>query len=282
MEEQKNREHSTAVAAGQIPRNLIRRPRDTVSSLLGKTAQQNQFKLDALTSEVFEPLEALLSGKTYLLSNDRATSLDCLALGFLSLALIPDLPYPWLRESMQAKAPGLARYTEGMRQRCFGGSVELSDVFSDEKKITQTQSKLPWRAPERATFSKIGSTLLNTLADATPILKNVRMNNRLREVAEAPDSGLSGIESKAVSEYAQASKRDLYVSIASVAVGVAALVGYVFHIGLLSVVNVEEGEGGEGEEGEGEGEGEEGYNAPMEEGEAVQVEDFLDLKNLQL
>ncbi|KAL1966601.1 hypothetical protein VTN77DRAFT_4012 [Rasamsonia byssochlamydoides] len=230
VEEQRDREQSAAVAAGQIPRSLIQRPRETVSSLLGKTSQQNQFKLEALTAELFEPLQALLGNKTYFLSDERPSSLDALALGYLSLALVPELPYPWLRDSLKTKAPQLAQYVERMRRQCFG-VVHVSDAFG----APQKDSLLPWRPPERITLVKIGSTLLNALADATPILKDIRMHDRLREAAQSADSDLSPEESKAVSEYALARKRDVYISVATVAASVAALVGYLFHVGLVSV-----------------------------------------------
>lgn len=230
IEEQRERERSAAVAAGQLPRNLFQRPRETVSSLLGKTSQQNQFKLEALTAELFEPLRLLLDNKTYFLSNERPSSLDALALGYLSLALVPELPYPWLRESLRTKAPELAQYVERMRQQCFG-VVQVSDAFGAARK----ELVLPWRPPERITAAKIGRTLLNALADATPILKDLRLHDRLQEAARSPDSELSPEESKAVSEFALARKRDVYVSVATVAASVAALFGYLFHVGLLSI-----------------------------------------------
>lgn len=229
IEEQKNREKS-ATAAGKIPKSLITRPRDTVSSLLGRTPKHNRFKLEALTAEFFEPLEELLGNKSYLLSDEHPTSLDCLVIGLLSLALVPELPYPWLRESLQAKAPRLAEYTERMRRRCFG-LVDFSSVFEQNGEV----SPLPWQVPERVTVSKIGSTLLSTLADSTPILKDLRANDRLREAAKAPDSGFTADESKAISEVSQARKRDVYISIATVAAGITAFVGYLFHVGLIQV-----------------------------------------------
>lgn len=247
-EEQRNRERNAAVQTGQIPKSLIRSSQETVSSLLGKTQQQNQFKLEALTAEFFEPLQALLGKKQYFITNEHPTSLDCLALGYLALALIPEVPYPWLREALQTKAPLLAEYTARMREQCFG-IVEVDDAFGK----LRAGSVLPWSPPERVTVGKIGSTLLNTLADATPILKDVRMNNRLRDAAQAPDSGFSAEESKAVSEYARAQKQDLYISIATVAAGVVGFVGYMFHIGVIRVQSEGDLEDVEYEEAEDEG-----------------------------
>ncbi|OXV08555.1 hypothetical protein Egran_03683 [Elaphomyces granulatus] len=243
IEEQRSREHSAAVAAGKIPKNLIQRPQDTVSSLLGKTPQQNKFKLDALTAEFFEPLQELLGHKTYFLSDKCPSTLDCLALGYLSLSYIPDLPYPWLRESLQTKAPRLVLYVEGMRRKCFG-LVGVSDSFSP----SPNTSLLPWRPPEGVTISRIGSTLVNTLADATPILRDIRMNNRLQEVAKSSDSGLSPQEKRAISSFAEARKLDTYISVATAITIVGAFFGYMFHEGLIvAKSDVDKERGGEAE-----------------------------------
>ncbi|OQD77544.1 hypothetical protein PENDEC_c002G01642 [Penicillium decumbens] len=232
MEEHRQREHSAAVAAGKIPKNLIQRPRDTVSNLLGRSSSQNHFRLEALTADFFEPLEAMLGQKTYLLSSkeeDLPSSLDCIALGYLSLALVPELSFPWLRDAMRAKAPLLSAYTERLRRRCFGDvPVEVAHAFSPQ---SAPPSPLPWRAPERISVVTVGSTLLATLADSTPFLSEIRRNNRLKQAAE--DSDLSSTEKRAVSMHVDSSKKDMYVSIAAAVGGVAALVGYMLHVGLI-------------------------------------------------
>ncbi|KAF7115317.1 hypothetical protein CNMCM5793_001953 [Aspergillus hiratsukae] len=279
MEDQRKREHSAAVAAGQIPKNLIQRPRDTVSSLLGKTPQQNQFKLEALTAELFEPLEEILGEKTYLLSDGGATTVDCLALGYLSLILIPDLPYSFLRSAMQAKAPRLSTYTERLRQRCYGTvGAEVSHAFDEARRPITDATPLPWQPPQRASLATVGSTLLNTLADATPILRDIRASERLRQAAQSPDSGLSGIESQALSEYATGQKKDVFVSIAAVAGGVAALIAYMAHVGFLDIsFREEEGQWEEDEEHDEEKpKGEEaGSEFPLPEPESISAADFL-------
>lgn len=270
MEDQRQREHSAAVAAGHIPRNFIQRPRETVTGLLGRTAQQNHFRIDALTGEFFEPLEAMLGQKKLLLGSalsDTPTSLDCVALGYLALALIPDLEFPWLRDAMRAKAPRLTAYTERMRLSSFGETpVEIAHAFTPE---SASPSFLPWRAPGRISVASVGSTLLATLADSTPFLSEVRRNNRLKQAAESSDSGLNQREQAAVSKYADASKKDMYVSIASVVGGVAALVGYVLYTGLVSFSH-----------GEDEGEWEEVLEEVQEEEvpEAQEVEELGEMK----
>ncbi|KAJ5724179.1 hypothetical protein N7488_002214, partial [Penicillium malachiteum] len=238
MEDQRQREHSAAVAAGHIPRNFIQQPRETVSGLLGRTSQQNHFRIDALTGEFFEPLEAMLGQKTSLLAASTPSSLDCVALGYLSLALIPDLTQPWLRDAMRAKAPRLSAYTERMRTLCFGETrIESAHAFSPE---SAPPSSLPWRAPGRISVTAVGTTLLSTLADSTPFLSEIRRNNRLKQEVESVESELSPRERTAVSMYADASKKDMYVSVAAVVGGVAALVGYMFHVGLIAISSGED------------------------------------------
>ncbi|KAJ5163194.1 Mitochondrial import receptor subunit (Tom37) [Penicillium coprophilum] len=233
MEDQRKREHSAAVAAGQIPSNMIQQPRDTVSKLLGRTAQTNQFRLEALTADFFEPLEAMLArSKICLLpadDNNNPSSLDCVALGYLSLALVPELAFPWLRDAMRAKAPLLTAYTERMRSRCFGDApVEAKHAFQPT-----APAALPWRAPERISVAAVGTTLLGTLADNTPFLREVRQNRRLKQAVEA-DSAFSSVEKQVLSSYADSSNKDMLLSIATAVAGTAALVGYMVHVGLLS------------------------------------------------
>ncbi|KAJ5130369.1 uncharacterized protein N7515_006408 [Penicillium bovifimosum] len=233
MEDQRQREHNAAVASGQIPKNLLPSQPSTVSKLLGRTAQTNQFRLVALTADFFEPLEAMLARtKTYLLpadkDNETPSSLDCLALAYLSLALVPDLAFPWLRDAMRSKAPLLAAYTERMRDRCLGEDSTPAQAFKPEE-----PSKLPWRAPERISVSTVGKTLLGTLADNTPFLSEVRQNRRLKRAVEE-DESFSSVEKQALSSYADASTKDMFVSIAAVVAGTAALVGYMVQVGLLS------------------------------------------------
>ncbi|KAE8350219.1 Tom37 C-terminal domain-containing protein [Aspergillus coremiiformis] len=233
IEEQRQREHSAAVAAGQIPSNFIRRPRDTVTSLLGKSSQQNQFRLDAVTEELFEPLEEILGDKVYLLTgeSDGPSSLDCLAVGYLSLALVPDLSFPWLRDAMKSKAPRVTAYTERMRQRCYGLGADVSHAYSASP---NSGSSLPWRAPERARLATLRTTLFNAFADNTPILKDIRAQDRLRVAAESPDSGLSEHDGQTLSTFAKSQKKDILVNIAYAVGGVAALIGYMAYEGFFT------------------------------------------------
>lgn len=177
----------------------------------------------------------------YFLATDHPTSLDCLALGHLALALLPELHSPWLREAMLTKAPSVTAYVRRMRGQCFGDDPVVPDLASNPPPTT-AGTILPWQAPERPSLPKIGSTILNTLADATPIWKDFRANARVKQMAESADSGLSEEDSKSLSSYAKQNKSDMFLSIAAVGAGAMALIGYMVHVGLFDTRAEEEEE----------------------------------------
>lgn len=254
-EEERSRDHAAALPAGrQIPASLVTRPRETVSSLLGKTAHQNQFKLHRLTAEFLGRAEELLGSKPYMLSSKKQpSSVDCLALAYLCLALVPDMPHAWLRESLKSKSPALVDYTQRLRRQCFG-VVELADAGLGQRQQQQqadaNATALPWRAPQRVSLSQLGSTLLATFADSIPVLKDIRATNRLRVAAAAAATAdgstatcepeFSPVETAALSQYADSHKRDIYLTAAAATAGVAAFVLYVVQVGLFSPVAEED------------------------------------------
>jgi hypothetical protein len=80
------------------------------------------FQLYQLSEAFFGPLERLLGQKDYLLSADQPTSLDCLALGYLSLMLFAPVTYPWLSDALKQRYPKLQRYTARMYRQTFKNS----------------------------------------------------------------------------------------------------------------------------------------------------------------
>lgn len=233
-EEQRERERLAAAAAGHIPQSLLYRPRETVTTLLGKTAQASQFRLESLTAELFEPLQELLGKKSYMLSDNHPSSLDTLVVGYLSLALVPEVPLPWLREALLTKTPLLTKYVERMRQQ-YLGVVSVPDAFSPTP-----SGALPWRPPESITISRIGHTLFNTLADATPIWSEIRKRERLRDPAAQPS---------------ESAPHNVLLTAAAVVAGATAVASYFFYPGLLKPLpfksaNAEEG-GKEEKQGDG-------------------------------
>ncbi|KAI4269069.1 MAG: hypothetical protein L6R38_007608, partial [Xanthoria sp. 2 TBL-2021] len=99
---------SQFAAGTEIPKRLIRSTPRTTASLAKKKGQHAaRFRLDRLAEGLLGPLNDLLKGKQYLLSDEekRMTSLDCLALGYLALAMVPEVPQPWLSNKMKQKYP---------------------------------------------------------------------------------------------------------------------------------------------------------------------------------
>ena len=135
-----------------------------------------RFKLDALVDAALKPLQQLLGKKKWMLSDERASSLDCLALGHLSLALIPEVPQAWLAEGLRARYPDLRRYVEAGVKELFGGKVAVEDAFpsstDEQPAMNQGQSgtALPWRKPEQTIISA-GASILNSTLDSVPFYK---------------------------------------------------------------------------------------------------------------
>lgn len=163
-----------------VPERL-RKPRAEVSKILTASSQTAaQIRLDALASECFEPLEALRAKKRYLVSNSQFTSLDCLALGYLSLMLIPELPQPWLARTMRQKFPRLAAWTQELRTEIFGGAVGIGDVYG-ERKLSQASERLPWRKPETYSIWRISSSLVSTIIEGYPSLAPLKARVKIRD-----------------------------------------------------------------------------------------------------
>lgn len=152
-----------------------------------------RFKLDALVDAAFKPLQQLLGKKKWMLSDERATSLDCLALGYLSLALIPEVPQSWLAEGLRGRYPDLCKYMEDGLKEVFGGKVIVEDVLPSptEEQSTMTQGKsemaLPWKAPER-NIGSAGASILNSTLDSVPFYKRTIVTTSSTQPTHSPDA----------------------------------------------------------------------------------------------
>ena len=183
---------SSRKAADLIPQSL-RTSRPTVTGLLKEKQSSARFKLDALVDATFKPLQQLLGKKTWMLSNERASSLDCLALGYLSLALIPDVPQSWLSEGLRGRYPDLCRYVEDGVKEIFGGktTVEYALPSSTEEQSAmsqgQSETALPWRAPEQNLISA-GASVLNSTLESVPFYKRTIITTSSIQPAHSTDA----------------------------------------------------------------------------------------------
>lgn len=248
VEEEQKQSRESHTAAAQIPERFATR-RETTSSVLSKMVQQNWIRLEGMTEAFVTPLEEFREKKKYLLSEEFPSSLDCLALGYLSLAVVPDLPYPWLCDAIQAKTPGLVSYVKRLQLHCFGGSVDVSTALSlpysqETKTHTQPGLKhhhdvLPWQAPEQLNLAGSGLRMWNMLLDSIPIVGDVRASQRLQKAGQEMPTG---VEHDMVVEVARAQRYNSYMSVGTVVGGLGLLTWYMFSAGLLAFGVEEEDE----------------------------------------
>lgn len=173
VEDQRNRRKATDLIPGALRVN-----RPTVTGLVKQQQSSAQFRLDAMLDGFCGPLNQLLGNKRYMLSDYESSSLDCLALGHLAMALIPKLPQPWLAEVMRGRYPQLRKYVENGVKEIFNGRVLVEDAFPrliselPPSNHEQDRAALPWRAPIRRGFSSAGATILDRALGAMPFYGN--------------------------------------------------------------------------------------------------------------
>lgn len=184
-----------------------------------------RFKLDALVDAAFRPLQQLLGKKKWMLSQERASSLDCLALGYLSLALIPEMPQSWLAEGLRGRYPDLCRYVENGVKEIFGGKVTVEDALpsstEEQPELTQRPSgtALPWRAPER-NLGSAGASILNSTRDSVPFYKRTAVTTSSTQTLHSTDAPPHSLTST------------LLPPLLASAGAVAAIASYFFYISL--------------------------------------------------
>ena len=225
-----------ASGSENIPKSLMSRQKETVSSLLGRPTHKNQFRLDALTSAFYEPLESLMGTKEYLLSRSSASSLDCLATGYLSLMVYPKLPHEWTKASMQTKYPKLAEYTKKTAEAFYGPPVHVSEAFKEvDDSISGGKgsqiSKLPWQIPPKASFSTMGTMILSSIADNMPVVNQLRADRQLKEAATDPT--LDSYDKRQLETIAQGRTREIYSQIATVGGVLGLFMTYLFYEGIV-------------------------------------------------
>jgi sorting and assembly machinery component 37 len=99
------------------PEQLIKKQRS--AKWLRTQQHSDTFQLFQLMTAFFGPLEEVLGEKKYILSEDEPTSIDCIAVGYLSLMLYASVPQPWLSNALKIRYPKLHAYTKHMYQDTF-------------------------------------------------------------------------------------------------------------------------------------------------------------------
>ena len=178
-EERRRREE--APGSEQIPRSLLKRQRETVTSLLGRAGPTSPFKLYALSTEFLDPLEELLGDEEFLFG-EEPVSLDCFLFGYLALALYPEMPQPWLRQSLKERYPSLVAYTDRMRKTWFSETSGRS-------------SGLPWMEQTGRSVKEICVTTGQSLADTHPWFRSLKGTQYVESgyAQQADDTFIGGL-----------------------------------------------------------------------------------------
>lgn len=211
-----------------LPRSLVAKPKDTVTGLLRQSIHQSQFKLDALTSDCFEPLDRLLNRKDFMLSEGTPTSLDCLVIGYLSPILWSTPPREWMKVSLKGSFPRLAEYTMRLSEQSFGLPVSPSAVLMGHyNDPDSSKSRLPWRAPEPPRVSAMINSMFDSVCENTPGI-------RLLRAAQASHNSVIEVDETALRRE-RAKRREFYSQAAAVGAGISAFVGYLFWEGIVKL-----------------------------------------------
>lgn len=153
--------------AAQIPESL-KTPKRTVSALLGQDLRKSKFRLDALTSDFFAPLDDLLGEGPWLLS-DQPTSVDCLAVGYLLIMQASaEGSQAWLRDALGTKFPGLSKWAQARRQEWFGQAIQATSVLEGQ----MASHVLPWQRPASQSPAQVANALARNAAETVPFLKS--------------------------------------------------------------------------------------------------------------
>lgn len=238
-------ETATKPGSDLIPPSL-RTTRQTVTSLVRQPQHASRFRLDALTEAFFGPLQQLLGQKRFLLSDDNPSSLDCLALAYLALALLPEVPQPWLAKSMRARYPELCRYVKELVYGFFGGPIEVEDALLSSQPGGYTtaadsldesrqgkETSLSWSKPEEKAMASTGSSMVKIAFEAMPIMGQLHKSNLLLEsnIAET----VVGADGQSAQAVAASPSNPILPAILAIGTIVTGVAGYLVCSRLLNL-----------------------------------------------
>lgn len=158
--------------------SLLLPRKETVRSLLRRPEHAATFKLHTLADNFFGQLEDMLGNKTFFSDTPEANAIDCLAYGYLSLMLYPQVPQDWLASTMRKKYKRLVKYTETMHER-LRLQTDVDKVLSMSSCKTQDDiigrrkangMALPWCPPATLTILNTVSGITHELLTHVPLL----------------------------------------------------------------------------------------------------------------
>lgn len=136
----------------------------TREKILAKAAAE-RIKQVAIARKFLQTIQSRL-GKGEYFFGDKPSSLDCLAVGYLSLGLYAELPNGWLREEMLTQHGQLCTYVGKVRGKMLGDGVDVVAVMSGQATVTMSSGQvvgggLPWGIVEPQYVPRVTGFLLN-------------------------------------------------------------------------------------------------------------------------
>ena len=152
-EKQLKKENEGIAAA--IPKSL-RITKKSVTGLIGSTAEQTRFRLEAVTADFFEPLGEELGSKPFFTSHHMDT-VDCYALALFAQMLIKDMPQPWLRNALQK------------HQKLYGWTIQnLKDMTDAQSAPLQSTPTKSWHTFATSIVGNLANSMPLTLTSSSP------------------------------------------------------------------------------------------------------------------
>ncbi|PUU72671.1 outer mitochondrial membrane transport complex protein-domain-containing protein [Tuber borchii] len=149
----------------------------TREKILAK-ATAERIKQTAIAANFLQAIQTRL-GKGEYFFGDKPSSLDCLAVGYLSLGLYAELPNGWLREEMLTQHGQLCTYVNGVRGHMLGDGVDVVAVMSGQATVTTSSGQvvdggLPWGIVEPQYVPQVTRFLLNRAMEMVGITSTGR------------------------------------------------------------------------------------------------------------
>ena len=210
-----------------IPKSL-RKPRQTVTSLLGRNMQKNRFRLDAVTADFLEPLLDKLGDQKWLLG-DTISSVDCLAIGYIALLQVSDLPQAWVKEALQTKYTKLSQWASEQTPLVSGLLFDATLPPKEKNGTVTAGNQLPWQKPSERTSQQVLHSVLESCISALPVIGNPYKPQEIHGLQGGGDH-----QHKKQSQLAIISRRrELYVQTLVSTFAALGLVGYLSYKGIL-------------------------------------------------
>ncbi|KAK7885731.1 hypothetical protein LTR67_010083 [Exophiala xenobiotica] len=227
---QQDKSEETGLTA-HIPKSL-RKPKLTVSGLLGRGVQKNKFRLDAITADFFEPVMELLGDKTYLLG-DEESSLDCLVLGYLALMQRPQLPQGWVRDALRTKYAKLGHWAEARITTAFNEPIDFALIMG--RKTGTPETRLPpagFQAPQERSLSQVLQSVVEGCISSIPVFGS---GFGVSEIGSIQTARRDRYREKQLRLARLQHRRDMYVQILASTFAITGLLGWLGYKGILQL-----------------------------------------------